>query len=55
MATRCNSTSSVSASYQDARMTSTGRPLTDHDDQPRAHLLELAGAIEPWDDLERVR
>ncbi|MGW6645432.1 NUDIX hydrolase [Streptomyces sp. A244] len=36
------------------RMPSTGRPLTGHDDQPRARLLELLGAIEPWDDLERA-
>lgn len=35
-------------------MTSTDHPLTHHDDQPRAHLLELVGAIEPWDDLERT-
>ncbi|MFE7765867.1 NUDIX hydrolase [Streptomyces sp. NPDC057438] len=35
-------------------MTSTGHPLTDNDDQPRARLLELVGAIEPWDSLERT-
>ncbi|MGW6394270.1 NUDIX domain-containing protein [Streptomyces sp. NPDC055103] len=35
-------------------MTSIGVPLTAPDDQPRAHLLEVVGAIEPWDDLERA-
>jgi hypothetical protein len=35
-------------------MTSTGHLLTNDDDQPRAHLLELVGAIEPWDSLERT-
>ncbi|WP_097257712.1 NUDIX hydrolase [Streptomyces sp. Ag109_G2-15] len=35
-------------------MTPTGHPLTASDDQPRARLLELVGAIEPWDDLERT-
>ncbi|WP_324839396.1 NUDIX domain-containing protein [Streptomyces sp. CB01373] len=35
-------------------MTSTGHLLTTPDDQPRADLLELVGAIEPWDDLERT-
>ncbi len=35
-------------------MTSTDRPITAPDDQPRAHLMELIGAIEPWDDLERT-
>ncbi|WP_338894375.1 NUDIX domain-containing protein [Streptomyces sp. TG1A-60] len=35
-------------------MTSTSHPLTDPDDQPRAHLRELVGAIERWDDLERT-
>ncbi|MEU2747388.1 NUDIX domain-containing protein [Streptomyces collinus] len=35
-------------------MTSTGHSLTEHDDQPRARLLELLGALEPWDDLERT-
>ncbi|WP_035840223.1 NUDIX domain-containing protein [Kitasatospora azatica] len=35
-------------------MTSTGHPLTTPDDQPRAHLHEVVGAIEPWDDLERA-
>ncbi|MFE7313960.1 NUDIX hydrolase [Streptomyces sp. NPDC057555] len=35
-------------------MTSTGHPLSDHDDQPRARLLELVGTIDPWDDLERI-
>ncbi|MZF85763.1 NUDIX hydrolase [Streptomyces sp. SID5643] len=35
-------------------MPSTARPLTEHDDQPRARLVELVGAVEPWDDLERA-
>ena len=35
-------------------MTSTDRQLAVPDDQPRAHLLELVGAIEPWDDLEHT-
>ncbi|MGR6975196.1 NUDIX hydrolase [Streptomyces cynarae] len=35
-------------------MTSTDHPLTAPDDQMRAHLLQLVGAIEPWDDLERT-
>ncbi|MER5202464.1 NUDIX domain-containing protein [Streptomyces sp. NPDC002825] len=35
-------------------MTSTGQPPTVHDDQPRARLLELIGAIDAWDDLERT-
>ncbi|MGW6055379.1 NUDIX hydrolase [Streptomyces sp. NPDC055189] len=35
-------------------MTSTDCPLITPDDQPRAHLLELVDAIEPWDDLERT-
>ncbi|MDQ0994750.1 NUDIX domain-containing protein [Streptomyces sp. V3I7] len=35
-------------------MTSPDRPLNAPDDQPRACLLELVGAIEPWDDLERT-
>ena len=35
-------------------MISTGHPLAGHDAQPRARLLELIGAIEPWDDLERT-
>lgn len=35
-------------------MTSTDHLLTDPHDQPRADLLELVGAIEPWDDLERT-
>ncbi|MFF8934572.1 NUDIX domain-containing protein [Streptomyces paradoxus] len=35
-------------------MTSTGHHLIGHDAQPRARLLELIGAIEPWDDLERT-
>jgi 8-oxo-dGTP pyrophosphatase MutT (NUDIX family) len=35
-------------------MTSTGGLLTASDDQPRARVLELVGAIEPWDDLERT-
>ncbi|MEU1101764.1 NUDIX hydrolase [Streptomyces tibetensis] len=33
-------------------------PSTNHHmapgDQPRAHLLELIGAVDPWDDLERT-
>ncbi|MER5602430.1 NUDIX hydrolase [Streptomyces sp. NPDC002265] len=35
-------------------MPSTDHPLTHHDDQPRAHLLDLVGAIEPWDNLEHT-
>ncbi|MFI0968208.1 NUDIX hydrolase [Streptomyces sp. NPDC021080] len=35
-------------------MASTDHPFTGHDDQPRAHLLELVDAIEPWDNLERT-
>ncbi|MFF7471025.1 NUDIX domain-containing protein [Streptomyces sp. NPDC008092] len=35
-------------------MTSTGRLPTDNGDQPRARLLELVAAIEPWDGLERT-
>lgn len=35
-------------------MTSTDHPLDAQDDQPRARLQELVGAIEPWDDLERA-
>ncbi|MER7204121.1 DNA mismatch repair protein MutT [Streptomyces sp. CB01635] len=35
-------------------MTSPDRQLTTPDDQSRGHLLELVGAIEPWDDLERT-
>ena len=35
-------------------MTSTERLLAALDDQPRARLLELVAAIEPWDDLERT-
>ncbi|MDH6133794.1 8-oxo-dGTP pyrophosphatase MutT (NUDIX family) [Kitasatospora sp. MAA4] len=35
-------------------MTSPDSLLTAPDDQPRALLLELVGAIEPWDDLERT-
>ncbi|MFF3609821.1 NUDIX hydrolase [Streptomyces sp. NPDC002463] len=35
-------------------MTSAGPSLTDPADQPRAHLLGLVGAIEPWDALERA-
>ncbi|MFJ2239219.1 NUDIX domain-containing protein [Streptomyces sp. NPDC087859] len=35
-------------------MTPTSPPLPHHDDQPRAHLLGLVGAIEAWDDLERI-
>lgn len=35
-------------------MTSIDHPLATPDDQPRARLLELVGAIEPWDDLERT-
>ncbi|CAL9672487.1 hypothetical protein SUDANB15_07503 (plasmid) [Streptomyces sp. enrichment culture] len=35
-------------------MASTDHLLTVPDDQPRARLLELVGAIEPWDDLERT-
>ena len=35
-------------------MTSTGSLLTTPDDQPRARLLALVGAIEPWDALERT-
>lgn len=33
-------------------MTSIDHLLTDPDNQPRAHLLELVDAIEPWDDME---
>ncbi|SOD91400.1 ADP-ribose pyrophosphatase YjhB, NUDIX family [Streptomyces sp. Ag109_G2-15] len=44
----------VSGSCEHAQMTPTGHPLTASDDQPRARLLELVGAIEPWDDLERT-
>jgi 8-oxo-dGTP pyrophosphatase MutT (NUDIX family) len=35
-------------------MPSTDRLFTAPDDQPRPHLLELVGAVEPWDDLERT-
>lgn len=35
-------------------MTSPDRPLSAPDDQPRACLLKLVGAVEPWDDLERI-
>jgi len=35
-------------------MTSLNRLLTTPDDQPRARLLALVGAIEPWDDLEQT-
>lgn len=35
-------------------MTSPDRQLTAPDDQSRGHLLELVGAIEPWDVLERT-
>ena len=35
-------------------MPSTDHPLAVSDDQSRAHLLGLVGAIEPWDDLERT-
>jgi 8-oxo-dGTP pyrophosphatase MutT (NUDIX family) len=35
-------------------MTSTAHLLTAPDEQPRARLLRLVGAIEPWDDLERT-
>ncbi|MFE2581525.1 NUDIX hydrolase [Streptomyces sp. NPDC059378] len=35
-------------------MPSTDHPPNNHDDQPRARLLELVGAIEPWDNLERT-
>ncbi|MET9914188.1 NUDIX domain-containing protein [Streptomyces sp. NPDC006476] len=35
-------------------MTSTDHLLTVPDKQPRARLLDLVGAIEPWDDLERT-
>lgn len=34
-------------------MTATGDPISASDDRARAHLLDLIGAIEPWDDLER--
>ncbi|WNM33573.1 NUDIX domain-containing protein [Streptomyces sp. Li-HN-5-11] len=33
-------------------MTSTDHPLTAPDAHMRSHLLQLVGAIEPWDDLE---
>ncbi|MFF2775461.1 NUDIX hydrolase [Streptomyces sp. NPDC058052] len=35
-------------------MTAIGTPPAGHDDRPRARLLDLVGAIEPWDDLERT-
>ncbi|MFJ9870216.1 NUDIX domain-containing protein [Streptomyces sp. NPDC101165] len=35
-------------------MTSPDPLLITPDEQPRARLLELVGAIEPWDDLERT-
>ncbi|MFI5680140.1 NUDIX domain-containing protein [Streptomyces cellulosae] len=35
-------------------MPSTDHLLTAPDDQPRAHLLELMDAVEPWDELERT-
>ncbi|MGA5143232.1 NUDIX domain-containing protein [Streptomyces azureus] len=35
-------------------MPSTDHLLTSPEDQPRARLLELIGAIETWDDLERT-
>jgi 8-oxo-dGTP pyrophosphatase MutT (NUDIX family) len=35
-------------------MTSTGHLFTACDDQPRARLVELIGAIEPWDELEHT-
>lgn len=35
-------------------MPPTRPPLPHHDDQPRAHLLGLIGAIEAWDDLEHI-
>jgi 8-oxo-dGTP pyrophosphatase MutT (NUDIX family) len=35
-------------------MTSTDTRLSGPDNQPRASLLGLIGAIEPWDDLERT-
>ncbi|MFD8263621.1 hypothetical protein ACFV19_33090 [Streptomyces griseoluteus] len=35
-------------------MISTEHLLTAGDDQPRARLLELVSAIQPWDDLERT-
>lgn len=44
----------VSASCQYAQMASTDSLLSTPDDQSRAHLLELIGAIEPWDHLERT-
>ncbi|GGT00199.1 DNA mismatch repair protein MutT [Streptomyces violaceus] len=44
----------VSASCHHAQMASTDSLLSTPDDQSRAHLLELVGAIEPWDHLERT-
>jgi 8-oxo-dGTP pyrophosphatase MutT (NUDIX family) len=35
-------------------MPSTNHLLNSPDDQPRAHLSELIGAVEPWDALERA-
>ncbi|WP_371100550.1 hypothetical protein [Streptomyces sp. PU_AKi4] len=35
-------------------MASPGHLLTAPGDQPRAHLVELIGAIEPWDDVEHT-
>ncbi|MFD0460245.1 hypothetical protein ACFQ2H_39285 [Streptomyces violaceoruber] len=35
-------------------MTSSDHPLKASLDEPRAHLLDLIGAVEPWDDLEHT-
>ncbi|MGW1628385.1 NUDIX hydrolase [Streptomyces anthocyanicus] len=35
-------------------MTSSDHPLRASLDEPRAHLLDLIGAVEPWDDLEHT-
>lgn len=44
----------VSGFCQHARMASTDDLLTTPDDQSRSRLLDLVGAIEPWDELERT-
>ncbi len=44
----------VSGACQHAQMPSTSQPFAAPDDPPRAHLLELIGAVEPWDELERT-
>ncbi|MGW0886454.1 DNA mismatch repair protein MutT, partial [Streptomyces sp. NPDC002671] len=35
-------------------MTTTDHLFTAPDEQPRGRLLQLVGAIEPWDELERT-